>query len=61
VALAEITIDLARKVGAQYDANRETPPVIDDAFHRAIWRVYLATRNARTAQALNDTAARHRR
>lgn len=59
-ALADLTIDLARKLGAQYDADHETPPAIDDAFHRAIWKVYLAARNARTAQALAETEARHR-
>lgn len=58
--LAEMTIELAQRIGAKYDADRETPPAIDDAFHRAIWKVYLATRNARTAQALAQTEARHR-
>lgn len=60
-ALADLTIELARKLGAKYDADRESPPAIDDAFHRAIWRVYLEARTARTAQALAETAARHRR
>jgi len=52
-------IDLARATGAQYDADRETPPRIDDAFHRAIWRVYLATRDARVGRAMAEQAARH--
>lgn len=58
-ALAELMIDLAKKAGAQYDADRESPPRIDDAFHRAIWRVYLQTRNERIGRAMGAQLARH--
>lgn len=59
-ALAELTITLAERAGKQYDADRESPPLIDDTLHRAIWKVYLTTRNARTRAALEATEARHR-
>lgn len=55
-----MTVDLARAAGARYDADRETPPRIDDALHRAIWRVYLQARAARVAQAVAAQTARHR-
>lgn len=57
--LADLMIDLARQAGARYDADRESPPMIDDSFHRAIWRVYLATRDARVGRAMAAQAARH--
>jgi hypothetical protein len=58
-ALAELIIDLATRAGKQYDADRESPPRIDDAFHRAIWRVYLQTRNERIARAMGEQLTRH--
>jgi hypothetical protein len=59
--LADLMIDLARQAGQRYDADRETPPRVDDTFHRAIWRVYLATRDARVNRAIGEQAARHTR
>jgi hypothetical protein len=58
-ALADLTIEIAHKAGAQYDRDRESPPRIDDLLHRCIWRVYLQTRNARIASAMDAQAARH--
>lgn len=54
-------IDIAQRAGAQYDADRESPPEIDDTLYRAIWRVYLATRDARAAAAMAEQIERHRR
>lgn len=58
MALADLMIAMAEKAGRQYDADRETPPAIDDTLHRAIWRVYLRTRDARVASAIAAQAAR---
>jgi len=54
-----MTIDRAERLGKQYDADRESPPQIDDAFTRLTWRVYLQTRNERVAQAMGEQLARH--
>lgn len=51
ITIADFTIDLARRAGAQYDADRESPPRDEDSvFMRAVWIVYLDTRNARIGQ-----------